>query len=101
MTLWRKQSNGEWKVELDNGIGHAQTAKPTDVDSPPLAKDVAPSRSKTSLDAARTTLAASDRIASLSLATHFADDIRLYRDGGFPVVGKTAAQKRLAEFPAC
>jgi ketosteroid isomerase-like protein len=28
-----------------------------------------------------------------------ADDVRLYRDGSFPFVGKSAASKRLAESP--
>ncbi len=41
ITLWRKQSNGAWKVELDTGIGHGSVAIPSKVDLPRLATSVA------------------------------------------------------------
>src|SRR5436189_4310172 len=31
VTMWRKQPDGQWKAELDNGIGHDRPAKPAKV----------------------------------------------------------------------
>lgn len=97
VTLWRKQKDGQWKVVLDLGIGHDGAPKPSMVESSPRANDEAPAKSKPEQDAALKTVAGSDKPASSGLINYLADDGRLYRDGAHPFVGKSSAQKRLAQ----
>jgi ketosteroid isomerase-like protein len=97
VTVWRKQPNGEWKVAIDIGIGHEPAPKPTAVDSPPLVKETTPAKPRQEVDAARSAIAAADKSAMTSLLQHVAPDVRLYRDGSRPFIGKAAAEKRLGE----
>ncbi len=97
VTLWHKQPNGEWKVAIDIGIGHNPVDKPSAVDSPQLPKDVGSGKPKTEVEAARAAIASADKAAMSSLPQHLATDVRLYRDGSVPLIGKAAAEKRLAE----
>jgi ketosteroid isomerase-like protein len=98
VTVWRKQASGEWKVELDVGIGHEKTLVPAKVSSSNLPKVNAPV-SSADARAANVSLQTDDRAASSQLAAYFANDVRLYREDHFPFVGKTAAAKYLSENP--
>jgi ketosteroid isomerase-like protein len=98
VTMWRKQS-GKWKVELDNGIGHERAKKPTKVDSPQIPKTMIGTSSKAETDKARAWIASADRIAASALAEYFAEDVRLYRDGSLPYLGRFDALKKLSEIP--
>jgi ketosteroid isomerase-like protein len=97
VTLWRKQANGEWKVVIDNGISHERGAKPVKVDSPVLRKQVGAAKSKAEITTATSALLRADRAATSSLGDYLADDVRLYRDGSFPLVGKAAALELAAK----
>ena len=97
VTVWRKQTGGEWKVAIDIGVGHDNVPKPSRVDSPPLARETAAAKPRQEVDAARSAIAAADKAAMASLPQYFAADVRLYRDGSRPVVGKASAEKRLSE----
>jgi ketosteroid isomerase-like protein len=99
VTMWRKQPDGQWKAELDNGIGHDRAAKPAKVESPELPKELGKPVVKTDLEKTKEALRTADKQAPSSLQTYFATDVRLYRDGVFPLVGKAAAEKRLRDFP--
>ena len=97
VTLWRKQPDGTWKLALDIGIGHDRSPKPAKVDSPPLAKDVAAPQASGTIDSSLKAIAAADRGTASSLSNQFADDVRLYRNGSAPIVGKTPAQAKVRE----
>jgi ketosteroid isomerase-like protein len=97
VTMWRKQAKGEWKVEIDYGIGHERAARTEKVDAPPLPKNIGKPAAAAEIDRAKIAIAAADGSAPRSLATYFANDVRLYRNGSFPFIGKAGAQKRLAE----
>jgi ketosteroid isomerase-like protein len=97
VTLWRKQSTGTWKVELDIGISHGQAKNQDRVDSPPLSKTTESALPKTATDQAKTVVARADKTASASLADYFAPDVRLYRDGSFPAIGKMPAEQLLKD----
>jgi len=99
VTLWRKQASGEWKAELDGGIGHERVARPTKVDSPQLPLEIAASVPRVEIEKAKAALAAADKSATSSLAAYLADDARFLRDGTLPSIGKPAATKRLAARP--
>ena len=100
VTLWRKQADGAWKVELDIGIGHDRVPLANKVESPAIPKEVAATRPKSDIDKARASLANADQDASSSLLKYIATDVRLYRGGALPMIGKGAAQDWLSKNPA-
>lgn len=100
ISIWKKQKDGSWKVALDLGI---ENPEPTG--KPETLRLVAPDESKAPADlntaqknrsetqqkfgaAARTDSA----LATLKFA---AEEIRVYRDGHFPSIGKDAARPLL------
>jgi ketosteroid isomerase-like protein len=99
VTLWRKQANAEWKVELDNGIAHERVAKPTKVDAPQLGRELSTAASTAEADKARTAIRTADLRASASLQDYLAGDTRLLREGTLPAIGRPAAMTRLAGNP--
>ena len=107
VSVWGKQSDGTWKVLIDGGIGYPapETAARPDVERPlPLAGN------RTTLspaERAREKRALMSRDASFSSrveavgyeAAHLYeanDDIRLYFDGEWPILGKDAVKAKLA-----
>jgi len=99
VTMWRKQPNGEWKVVLDNGISHPRGVPPATVDSPQLPKDLANPVSNNEAAKEKLALAELDKKAPVSLSAYFAAEVRLYRDGSLPFVGRLAAANRLKQNP--
>ena len=100
VTIWRKDANGVWQVALDVGIDHplpsqAENESEAYVPSKPLAN---PESASPDLDKVQ-----SDFTESLkedeadAIIDHATDDIRVYRRGQLPAVGKSAAKKMLAE----
>jgi ketosteroid isomerase-like protein len=98
MTIWKRQADGQWKAVLDQGIS---TPPPT-VTAADL-QFAAPARAagKTDATAQPDSLMAIDREfaaaaarkgAAAAYTAYTADDLRLYRDGKFPFVGKSAAR---------
>lgn len=99
MTIWKRQADGEWKAVLDQGISTPpSTAAPADL------KFAAPASAAGKTAAAAALLdsllsvdrefatAAARQGAAAAYAIYTADDLRLYRDGKFPFVGKPAAR---------
>jgi ketosteroid isomerase-like protein len=103
VSIWKKQKDGSWKVALDCGIENpeptgtpeplrmlipAEGPRATPVDAshkaPPL-----PEAHQKFVNAAKTNSAD----ATLGVA---AEEIRVYREGSFPAVGKTAAATLLS-----
>ena len=105
ITLWKKQSDGTWKVVIDTGINNPPpTAKAGDVQSPRATG--AASDKKADVESAREKLLSLDREFSKSSAakgtlgaylSYMADDIRLFREDAYPFVGKQAVSAALAE----
>jgi ketosteroid isomerase-like protein len=102
VSIWKKQKDGSWKVALDCGIEHPEpTGKPETLrtvvqngsEPPPTPEMVGKFWAGTQqkfADAAKSDSTA----AVLEFA---ADEIRVYRDGHFPSVGKEAAHDSLTE----
>jgi ketosteroid isomerase-like protein len=102
VSIWKKQKDGSWKVALDCGIENPEPAgqpEPLRMSIPEEGQEVKilESRRKTLplqeahqkfVDAAKTNSAD----AALGVA---AEEIRVYRDGSFPAVGKSAAAQLL------
>ncbi|MEY2557869.1 MAG: hypothetical protein QOE34_1294 [Verrucomicrobiota bacterium] len=102
VSIWRKQKDGSWKVALDLGIENPEpTGKPEPLHT--FVPDAgAPARTDT--ETRRKTLPEAQRKFAESAKANSADaawavaaeDIRIYRDGSFPAVGKNAARTLLA-----
>jgi ketosteroid isomerase-like protein len=100
VTIWRKDANGVWKVALDVGVDHPE---PQEAESE--IKTYIPNHPLVHPESARADLEKIQRSFGESLKKDEADaiidnaseDIRVYRRGEFPAVGKTAAEKMLGE----
>jgi ketosteroid isomerase-like protein len=101
ISVWRKQKDESWKVALDCGIenpeptGKTETLRIVSLDGsgpPPTPEGAArvwASTQQKFVNAARS----DSKGATLEFA---ADEIRVYRDGYFPFVGKEAASRSLS-----
>jgi ketosteroid isomerase-like protein len=110
ITLWRKQTDGTYKFVLDIGIDNPPpTAPAPSLQSPPqpngarksaAAKVNAASESAQLrvLDNAYASASKSRGMVKAFLA-YAAEDVRLYRPGNFPAVGREAARALLAAKP--
>jgi ketosteroid isomerase-like protein len=103
VSIWRKDAKGVWKVVLDVGINHST---PAQVGSETAAH--IPDKPFTNLESASADLDKAEHEFAESLKNdeadaiidHASDDIRVYRRGQLPAVGKSAAKKLLADVDA-
>jgi len=94
VSIWKKQKDGSWKVALDCGIENTRS------DVKPALKLVTPTnRGQGTLESLQQTQSAFIATAKLDFTKAFqqfgSDQVRLYRDGSFPTVGKKAAVELL------
>lgn len=105
VTVWKKQSDGSWKFVVDLGISHPQSGGPLklwQVEANANSKqfstvDVGTARR---LLTARDTefSAASQKLGfSKAFISYSGSDVRLYREGSLPFVGKESATKALGD----
>ena len=100
VTIWQKNTNGVWKVALDVGLSHPQAEAPeleikTYVPSSPSTR---PESASANLEKTQHSFADSLKEDEADAITDNAsNDIRIYRNGQLPAVGKAAAEKMLAE----
>jgi ketosteroid isomerase-like protein len=100
LTIWRKDAKGVWRVALDVGLDHpqpkeAETETRTYVPNSPTLQ---PESASTDLDKVQSEFAESLRDDEAdAIIDHASDDLRVYRRGQLPAVGKTAAEKMLAD----
>lgn len=107
LTVWKKQADGSWKFAIDLGISHPQApqaAAPWE-----LPKNYkAPGRMKGIWSFSSEALLARDREFAKDSATrgaraafvsYAAADVRLYREGKFPLVGQDLAAAVLPASP--
>jgi len=93
VSIWKREDGGPWKVAVDLGISHPE---PVLWDAP-LRASTSPGAQSTGSIAAAEAAFARD-VKSLGLAAayerHAASDLRLYRPGAAPALGKAAALAR-------
>jgi ketosteroid isomerase-like protein len=94
ISIWKKQKDGAWKVALDCGIENTES----DV-KPPLKLVTPKNRGQGTLESLQQIQDAFGVTARLDFTKAFrqfgGDEVRLYRDGSFPTVGKKAAVELL------
>jgi len=90
VSIWRRADDGPWRVEVDLGIGHPQTAL---WDSTLAAHWVPGGTPASGLSAAEQRFAAEAKAAGARAAyeRNAASDVRFYRNGVAPLIGKSAA----------
>jgi ketosteroid isomerase-like protein len=104
-TIWKKQTDGSWKVALDRGTSNPQPSGP--IEPLQFAKDERPVTGKVDIDAAtgRALLlkleaefsnASSSQGIEKAFRFNLADGARLFRENSFPAVGKPAALAALS-----
>lgn len=105
VTVWKKQADGSWKFALDLGISHPQSSGPLNLWRVEDRRQKTSNR-QTDVQATRNALVDFDNKASMNTATRgYAylfrtlahENVRLYRDGTNPVLGKSAATRSLTE----
>ena len=98
LSVWKKQTDGKWKVVLDGGIDN-----PAPVNKQPpveIVPNELASKDEINLKTARRALAAAEKEfdaasakdAGAALIDAAAPNIRVFRNGRFPAVGRDAAQ---------
>ncbi|HZR05154.1 MAG TPA: hypothetical protein VFA61_04945 [Candidatus Udaeobacter sp.] len=100
VTIWQKNKRGVWKIVLDVGLDHPQPRQ-TEAEI----KTYVPKFAPTGAESASADLEKEQRSFAESLKDDEADaiidnasdDIRVYRSGQLPGVGKKAAEKMLDE----
>jgi ketosteroid isomerase-like protein len=98
-TLWRKGADGTWKVVIDVGVDHPQIPQPageveTFVPEFPIARNEAVRERYEEAQKSFAELLAKD--AGAAVLAKAGDQIRVYRKGAVPAVGKTATQLMLS-----
>jgi ketosteroid isomerase-like protein len=95
VSIWKKQKDGAWKVALDCGIEHPEPAGKAEEmryvvrDAP--AKSITPDATGKNLaDAQRKFSETAKTDSEAALREFAADEVRFYRDGHFPMMGKKA-----------
>ena len=103
VTVWKKQADGSWKFVVDLGIGHPQSGgpqtlwQPTDTNKNPSFKpvDVA-TATEGLLTRDRKYTEESKQDLAKAFAGYASPDVRLYRAGNLPYIGRQAAAEALA-----
>ncbi len=100
VTIWRKDAKGIWKVVIDVGLDHpqpqqAETEIRTELPTSPVPR---PESSSADLDKTQASFAESLKDdEGDAILDNASDDIRVYRRGQLPAVGKAAAKKMLGK----
>ena len=106
VTVWKKQPDGTWKFVVDIGTSNPPPASAPQSWQPPAGdgkKDKG--AKKVNVEAEQTDLLNLDREFSKdsvskgivdAYLSYISDDVRFYREGAFPVVGKEATRSALA-----
>lgn len=108
VTIWRKQMDGRWKVELDAGIGNPKPVGAAPLWNPEsgMSKQVAIPGKMQRVESRESDLrsagigfarACEDRGVAQAYQQFTAGDARVLRDGHFPAIGKKAIFALMAE----
>jgi ketosteroid isomerase-like protein len=95
VSIWQRNPEGTWKVMVDIGVNHTQPSEPlaaakTSVPKSPLAH---PESAAADFEKAKIAFSEDLRmVEGPAILAAASDDVRVYRRGSIPLVGKTAAK---------
>jgi len=94
ISVWKKQKDGSWKVTLDCGIENPEPSGPAGELKMVVSEEGQPKARP--LPEAHGKFVTAAKINSVEAVLQVAgDDVRVYRDGSFPALGKNAAAELL------
>jgi ketosteroid isomerase-like protein len=98
VTVWRKENDRSWKVVVDVGVEHSQPKEPPDdvetfLPDFPIARPESVREKLQEAEKALVDLLAKD--AGAAVLAKASDNVRIFRRGEFPGIGKAAAQLML------
>ncbi len=99
LTVWQKQADGSWRVAIDGGISHAAFLEkdwPTVVDIGPTSVSPGADVDLQARDIDYAKVASQKGGWAAAFADYAAEDVRLYRNGSRPVIGKKKALAAIA-----
>ena len=107
ITVWKKQADGTWKFVVDLGVTHPQSGGPQTLWQP---AEVTKKTSVKPVDGAKALQALLDRDRSYAAdqtkqeqakvyLAYASPEVRLYRPGNLPYIGRQAASEALAKAP--
>ena len=94
VTVWKKQADGSWKFVVDLGISHPQSGGPQTLWQPP---DTNKTSSFKPVDVSAATEELLNRDRKFDFTSYASPDVRLYRAGNLPYIGKQAALEALSK----
>ena len=94
VTVWKKQADGSWRFVVDLGISHPQSGGPQTLWQP---ADTNKTSSFKPVDVSAATEELLNRDRKFNFAEYASPDVRLYRAGNLPYIGKQAAVEALAK----
>ncbi|MGB7926178.1 MAG: nuclear transport factor 2 family protein [Pyrinomonadaceae bacterium] len=107
VTVWKKQRDGTWKFIVDIGTSNPAPTRAETGWQPPANDGKKPKTAKkVNVEAEQSALLNLDReFSKASVArgivdaylSYIDDDVRFYRDGAFPVIGRAATRAALSE----
>jgi len=100
VTIWQKNKGGVWKVALDVGLDHPQSQKVETEIRTYASRSVIPHSESANSDLEKAQRSFAESLKEDegdAIIDNASDDIRIYRSGQLPAVGKKAAEKMLAE----
>jgi ketosteroid isomerase-like protein len=107
LTIWKRQPDGEWRFAIDLGISNPQPAQAVAPWTLPRSYRFSRFRKGSWTFSANALLARDTEFAKDSVSAGARDaflkyasgDVRVYRDGKFPFVGRKASVTALPEYP--
>lgn len=100
VSIWRRGTDREWKVAMDVGIVHARVTFPSAVAIPTIAQndDISSEEARVAiLQEERDFADAASRGVEDAFDTFASDDVRVYRAGSLPAVGREKARALLVK----
>lgn len=103
VSVWRRGADREWEVAIDAGISHARVDRPKSIGTPSADKPADVVTQQEALAAVqqeeRDFVEAAARGIEDAFDTFGSEDVRVYRDGDLPTIGKDKARALLAKQP--
>lgn len=101
VTVWRKQQDGSWKFVVDLGVGHPQSSGPLQLWQVPQSIRSKPPRSRYPESERKLLLDREQQFSTAAAKTGFtkslpqfaSSEVRVYRDGHAPFIGRVVAQR--------
>lgn len=97
VSIWQRNSEGIWKVMVDVGVNHTQPSEPLGEAKTwiPKSASVGPKPVRFDSETESAFMRALMQDEGAAILTYAAEEIRIYRRGAVPIVGKAVAQPML------